>query len=161
MVIGAMRGGVREIFALAAWAISVAAARLYGERVSKVLPQLFGGAETQLVVGYIVTFLVVFIIVTLMAYLLRTLLKAVGLSALDRGLGIIFGGARATIIALVIGIIGGLNQASAQSWWHDAFVAAPLETAVMAAKPWLPQAIALRIDFKRSATSGAALGEKV
>jgi membrane protein required for colicin V production len=33
-------------------------------------------------------------------------------------------------------------------WWQNAMFAAPLETAVVASKPWLPRAIADRIRFR-------------
>ncbi len=150
MLVGALRGGVREIFALGAWVAAVATAWLYGSSISQLLPQFFARPETQLLIGHALTFCMVFALITLIAYLLRTLLNAAGLSALDRGLGIIFGLARAAIVVLVIGVIGGLSQFSVASWWRDAIVAPALETAVLAAKPWLPQAIAQRIAFKRT-----------
>jgi len=34
-----------------------------------------------------------------------------------------------------------------QVWWKEASLAAPLETAVLAAKPWLPADLAKRIRF--------------
>jgi membrane protein required for colicin V production len=33
-------------------------------------------------------------------------------------------------------------------WWREAMLAHPLETAVIAAKPWLPAEVAKRIRYR-------------
>ena len=43
--------------------------------------------------------------------------------------------------------LGGMTSAPTQAWWRQATLAAPLETAVMATKPWLPDDLAKRIRF--------------
>jgi membrane protein required for colicin V production len=35
-----------------------------------------------------------------------------------------------------------------QAWWRQAWLAPPLETAVLASKPWLPAAVAKRIRYR-------------
>jgi membrane protein required for colicin V production len=34
-----------------------------------------------------------------------------------------------------------------EKWWSEAYFSAPLETAVLASKPWLPSDVAKRIRF--------------
>ena len=50
------------------------------------------------------------------------------------------------ILALVA--LGGMTSLSKEPWWSEAYLSAPLETAVLACKPWLPDDVAKRIRFK-------------
>jgi len=52
------------------------------------------------------------------------------------------------VIVLALVVVGGMTMAAQQKWWVEAYFSAPLETAVMAGKPWLPQEIAKRIRFR-------------
>ena len=79
---------------------------------------------------------------------IRGLLKALGLSPTDRLLGMIFGVARGLVIVLALVVVGSMTMAAQQKWWVEAYFSAPLETAVMAGKPWLPEEIAKRIRFR-------------
>ena len=63
-------------------------------------------------------------------------------------LGMIFGVARGLVIVLALVVVGGMTMAAQQKWWVEAYFSTPLETAVMAGKPWLPQEIAKRIRFR-------------
>jgi membrane protein required for colicin V production len=40
-----------------------------------------------------------------------------------------------------------MTSAPRQPWWRQATLAVPLETAVLALKPWLPADVAKRIRF--------------
>ena len=79
---------------------------------------------------------------------LRELLRAAGLGATDRFFGALFGIARGLAVAFVVVLIGGLAGVSKEPWWRDALFSAPLESAVIAAKPWLPAEVADKIRFR-------------
>jgi len=78
----------------------------------------------------------------------RGLLKALGLSLSDRLLGVVFGAVRGLAIVLVLVVVGGMTSLPKEKWWADAYFSAPLETAVLAGKPWLPVDVAKRIRFR-------------
>jgi membrane protein required for colicin V production len=59
----------------------------------------------------------------------------------------VFGLARGLLVVLVLVAAGGLTSAPQQAWWKQAVLAQPLETAVLVAKPWLPDDLAKRIRF--------------
>ena len=101
--------------------------------------QVAGGA--LVVVG-------VLILAALLRYLLRELLRAAGLGATDRFFGALFGIARGLAVAFVVVLIGGLAGVAKEPWWRDALFSAPLESAVIAAKPWLPAEVADKIRFR-------------
>ncbi|HNJ77630.1 MAG TPA: CvpA family protein, partial [Azospira sp.] len=74
--------------------------------------------------------------------------KALGLTAVDRLLGVVFGLARGMLIVLIAVAVGGMTSAPKERWWRDAALSEPLETAVLASRPWLPPEAAKRIHFR-------------
>ena len=66
----------------------------------------------------------------------------------DRALGVLFGAVRGGVIVLALVALGGMLSLSRETWWSGAYLSAPLETAVLACKPWLPQEVAKRIRFR-------------
>jgi membrane protein required for colicin V production len=77
----------------------------------------------------------------------RSMVKALGLSLSDRLLGMIFGLARGVLLVMILVAIGGMTAAPQQVWWKQATLAPPLQTAVLAARPWMPDDLAKRIRF--------------
>ena len=71
-----------------------------------------------------------------------------GLGWADRTLGAVFGAGRGVLVALILVLIGGLTPLPKEVWWREATLAPPLETAVIAAKPWLPAEVAKRIRYR-------------
>jgi membrane protein required for colicin V production len=102
----------------------------------------------QQVSGFLVIFVVVLILFALARWLASLLLKAVGLAPLDRVLGALFGVARGFLVVWVMVLLAGLSSLPQQQWWRQAVLAPPLETAVLAAKPWLPPDLAKRIRYR-------------
>jgi len=64
-----------------------------------------------------------------------------------RLLGVIFGVARGLAIVLVLVALGGMTSLPREKWWSEAYLSPPLQTAVLASKPWLPAEVAKRIRF--------------
>ena len=51
-------------------------------------------------------------------------------------------------IVLLLVALAGMTMVPKETWWGDAMLSAPLETAVLAVKPWMPQEVAKRIRFR-------------
>ena len=79
---------------------------------------------------------------------IRNLLSALGLSPTDRALGFIFGAARGLLIVVLLIAVGGMTELPKEAWWRNAYLAAPLETLVLASKPWLPLEMSKRIHYR-------------
>jgi membrane protein required for colicin V production len=90
----------------------------------------------------------VLIVFTVGRLLLKLMLRAVGLGFVDRLLGAGFGVLRGALIVFVAVLIGGMTALPRAAWWRDSSLAPPLETAVIAAKPWLPPEVAKRIRYR-------------
>lgn len=147
-LLGWMRGVVGEILALVSWVIAFVVAGMASSTVAPWLPASVSGADLRIVVAWAVTFVAVLLLVAIGRLLLKALLKAAGLGGLDRLMGAGFGVLRGVVIVLVLAIAGGLTPLPASAWWRTASLSLPVETAVIAVKPWLPQALAMRLKYR-------------
>ena len=148
VALGVWRGVVGEVIALVAWILAFFAAKLFGADVAQLFFSGIADPVMRLVAAWVAVFVVVLILMALLRLLLRGVLKALGLSLTDRLLGVIFGAARGLLIVLVLVAVGGMTMVVKEKWWTDAYFSAPLETAVMAGKPWLPPVVSKRIRFR-------------
>lgn len=146
--LGFWRGVVSEVLALVAWVAAFVAARTWAGAVGA----SFDGTVAEPVLRYAVGFLIVLIgVLALFAagrLLLSALLRAAGLGLADRILGAGFGVARGLLIVLAAVLVAGMTALPKSQWWRDARLAPPLETAVIAAKPWLPEQMGGRIHYR-------------
>lgn len=148
VVLGLWRGVVGEVIALVAWVLAFFAARWWGGEVARLLQNLIADAALRLVAAWVLVFIVVLLLMALLRLAVQGLLKALGLSLTDRLLGMIFGVARGVLIVLVLAAVGGMTSMPKEKWWAQAYFAPPVETAVLASEPWLPQEWAKRIRYK-------------
>jgi len=146
--VGMWRGLVSEVTALLAWVLALAAAWRYSNAAAGLLHGVIAEPAWRQVAGFALIFVAVLLIAALLRFLLRELLRAAGLAATDRFFGALFGLARGLAITFAVVLLGGLIGVAREPWWSDALFAPPLETAVIAAKPWLPDTVADRIRFR-------------
>ena len=148
MALGAWRGVVSEIIALAAWILAFFVARWMGDGFARMLPAGIPDPVIRVIIAWFIIFVAVLLATALVRLLIRHLLKKLGLAPSDRMLGVLFGMGRGMIIVLVLVALGGVLSLTKESWWREAFFSAPLETAVLACKPWLPPEVAEWIRFR-------------
>ena len=146
--VGMWRGFVSEVIALLAWVVALIAAWVYSSQVAEMLAGWIVEPAWRQVAAFALIFVSVLLLAAILRFLLRELLRAAGLGPADRFFGTLFGLARGLAIAFVLVLLGGLVGMAREPWWAEALFAPPLETAVVAAKPWLPEAVADRIRFR-------------
>ena len=147
-LLGMWRGLVSEVFALLGWVAAFFAARMWGGPAADVLSVWLHDASLRQVAGYAAVFVVTLLLFAALGFLLSRFLRMIGMGLVDRFLGTLFGIARSLLIVLAGVLLGGLTELPRQDWWREALLAPPLETAVVAAKPWLPPQVAQRIRFR-------------
>lgn len=147
LLFGLWRGVVGEILALVAWAIGIVAAIQFGSQVGQAVFSGVTDPAIRTLAGCVTIFVGVLVAMSLVRMAVRSMVKALGLSASDRLLGMLFGLARGVLVSMVLVGLGGMTAAPKQSWWKDATLSPPLETAVLVARQWLPGDLAKRIRF--------------
>ena len=146
--VGMWRGLVSEIMALVAWITAVFMAWRYASTAARLFTTLIEEEIWRDAAGFLLVFCAVLILAALLRWMLRELLKVAGLRPTDRFFGALFGLVRGFAIAFVAVLLGGLIGVAEEPWWANARFSRPLETAVIAAKPWLPEVVAENIRYR-------------
>lgn len=147
VVISATRGLVREVLSLASWVAAFMVANLYGETLAQWLPAIVPGALTRLIIAFVVLFIGTRLLMGLLILMCESLIKAGGLSFVDRSLGSLFGFARGLLIVLITVILCGMTAIPQQPFWKDAMLSPLAESAARSVKPFLPDEFARHVQF--------------
>lgn len=148
VLLGFWRGVVSEVMALAAWVLAIVLGKIFTPRLAPELAQWMPEPALQYLAAFAAIVIAVLLLASVIRLLASGLLRAIGLGMIDRFLGAMFGLARGVVVVLVLVAVGGLTALPKQAWWRDAVLAAPLETAVVALKPWLPHEWAVKIRYR-------------
>lgn len=146
--LGLWRGLVSEILALVAWSVAFVLARMFVQDLVPLIAHWVEAPWLRSAIAFGSIFIVTLLVLGLIRVALRSLLTAVGLAPLDRLLGAGFGVVRALLLAFLVVAVAGMTALPRQPWWREAAFAEPLETAVIAAKPWMPKDLAERIKYR-------------
>ena len=146
--LGLWRGLVSELLALAAWVAAFFAARTWGHVAADALAPWLRDPTLRQGAGFVALFVVTLLLFAAAGFLLSRLMRVVGLGFFDRFFGALFGIVRGVLMTLAAVLVCGMVDLPRQPWWREAWLAPPLETAVLAARPWLPQAVAQRIRYR-------------
>jgi membrane protein required for colicin V production len=144
---GVWRGLVREVLSILGWVIAFLSANLFAGPLGELMPAAIPTPELRLISAYVAIFVGALVVVSLAALLLQAIVKAVGLGALDRVLGALFGAARAALIVIAAALLAGLTSAPRQPFWRDSVSGTALARTALALRPWLPQTFAERLRY--------------
>ncbi|MDP5239790.1 CvpA family protein [Uliginosibacterium sp. 31-16] len=148
VLLGLWRGLISEIFALLGWVVAIAVAWQAAKPLAPFLDGIIQTPWLRWPLAFLLVFIALLIVLAVLRWILRSLLAASGLSPVDRFLGGCFGAVRALVVAVLLVAAAGMSSLPKESWWREAVFAPPLETAVIAAKPWLPKELGQRIKYR-------------
>ncbi|MEC5387950.1 CvpA family protein [Uliginosibacterium sp. H3] len=148
LLLGAWRGLIGELFALVSWIAAFIVANQFADMLAPKLSGIVSAPWLQWAMAFVVIVVLVLLVLALLRTLLREMLSAVGLGATDRLAGAVFGIARGVLIAVVVVACAGFSSLPREQWWRESIFAPPLETIVIALKPWLPKDLAARIKYR-------------
>lgn len=100
-VLSLWRGFAREALSLAGWVAAFLVANLFVDQMASVLAGTIENITGRYVAAYAILFVGTLIASTFVTYLVGQLVRATGLTVLDRLLGTVFGFARGVILILV------------------------------------------------------------
>lgn len=146
--LGFWRGLLSEIVALGAWILAFVMAKTFVADVQPYTANWISEPLLQGVAAFLLVFVSILIVVALVRWLLSELIRAAGLGVADRFLGACFGLLRGGVIIFAVALLVGVGGFAKEAWWQAAQLSAPLETAVMASRPWLPELLANRLRYR-------------
>ena len=146
-LLGLMRGFIGALASLAAWMLAGWAAFHFGSQLASVVAGNAHPGPTQLLTGYIASFIGVMIFVGLIGWILRKLVHTVGLSSLDRALGVALGLVRGGFVACMLVLLMGFTAIPHEAVWRQSQVVPVLLPGAEWMRGWLPGWAAARVDF--------------
>ena len=148
MLLGVMRGLVREALNLLAWVAAFWVAIAFTADVARMLPAAIPSESLRFLAAMVILFIGALLLSSLVTIALAELVKTLGLSVYDKGLGGMFGMARGLLIVLALVLLAGLTSMPHQGFWRNAMFSAPLEAFAADVKPWLPEDLSKRISYE-------------
>ena len=149
ILLSVMRGVVRELLSLAGWVVAFMAAKSLAASFVPLLPASIEDVSLRMSIAFIVIFLLTLLAMGLIAMLASAMIKTVGLGFVDRLFGSLFGLARGLLVVLLMVSAAGLTKLPQESFWQNALLSKPLETAVETIMPWLPQDLSEHVHYEQ------------
>ena len=119
ILVGAVRGFIKEAFSLLVWAAAFLIAFQYSGVLAMQLENQIELPSVRMSLAFAGLFISVLLVGGLLTYLLGKLVEKTGLSGTDRLLGAIFGGARGLVLVLALILVAGLTPIPQDPWWQQ------------------------------------------
>ncbi|HET7656583.1 MAG TPA: CvpA family protein [Luteimonas sp.] len=147
-LLGLMRGFIGVVASLVAWILAAWAAFRFGAHAAVLLA---GGGEPsagELFAGYGLSFLCVLLFVGIVGWVVRKLVHAVGLSGIDRMMGMALGLVRGGLVACLLVLLMGFTGMPREPGWRESQVVPVLLPGAQVLRALLlPDWAAERVDF--------------
>ncbi len=118
-LISLVRGFVKEALSLATWVAAFVVARLFHAQAAVYIAPYVETPSLQLLAGFAILFFGMLLIGSIMNWLIVVLVKATGLSGLDRLLGMGFGFARGLLLLVVALALLRMTPAPQDPWYRQ------------------------------------------
>lgn len=147
VLVGGLRGFVKEVFSLAVWVAAFLVAFQFSGVVAERLHDSVSlpSARTALAFGGL--FIGVLLVGALATYLVGKLVESTGLTGTDRLLGGAFGAARGLMLAVLLILGAGFTPLPRDPWWQESFMIEALMPLAERSADWLPERIQEHLDL--------------
>jgi membrane protein required for colicin V production len=151
ILVGVLRGFIKEAFSLLVWAAAFVVAYHFGGDVADMMEDSVSLPSARMAMGFAGLFIAVLLVGGLLNYLLGRLVESTGLSGTDRLLGGVFGAARGLALVLLALLVAGLTPIPQDPWWQQSRTIARLMPLVDWADSYLPESVAEHLQFEPDA----------
>jgi len=151
---GLMRGLVSAAASIVAWLLAGWVAFHYGAEVAVWLSDDGPPTASELLGGYALSFVVVMLVVGVTGWIVRQLVKTIGLSGLDRALGLALGVLRGAFVACVLLLLAAFTDLPREPEWHRSPIVPVLLPGAQWLSQWLPEWTVQELDFGNGRPAG-------
>ena len=138
VVLGLLRGLLKEVLSLVAYASAFLAAIWWGPTVSEWSSQWITQPFVSMALAYLGVFIAVLLSIGFINMVLSALLSKTGLTPADHGLGALFGLVRGILFVLILVILAGYTPLPEEPWWKNAMFSKQVVGVVQQIKHRLP-----------------------
>jgi membrane protein required for colicin V production len=150
ILVGAIRGFVKEAFSLAVWAAAFLVAFQYSGALALQLENHIDLPSARTSLAFAGLFLGVLLVGGLITYLVGKLVEKTGLNGTDRLLGGVFGGVRGLALVLALMLVAGLTPVPKDPWWQQSRTIQSLMPLAEWSAQYLPDYIIEHMDLTAS-----------
>lgn len=118
-VMSLWRGAVREVLSLTTWVLATYVGVRFASDTAGLLAGFIENDKVRLIAAALLLGIVVLIIGGLLGQWLARMIKAIGLTGLDRLLGLFFGFVRGVLILAVLVFFAHYTELPTESWWQS------------------------------------------
>lgn len=151
---GLMRGFIGALASVLAWLLAGWVAFHYGAEVAAWLSDDGPPGSTDLLGGYALSFVAVMVVVGVTGWLVRKMVSSVGLSGVDRLLGLVLGLARGALIACIVLLLAAFTDLPREPEWKRSSVVPVLAPGAQWLSRWLPEWTVQELDFGNGVPAG-------
>lgn len=138
VVLGLLRGLLKEVLSLVAYASAFLAAIWWGPEVSDWLALWITQPFVSMALAYISVFIAVLLSIGFINMALAAVLSQTGLAPADHGLGGMFGLVRGVLFVLILVTLAGYTPLPEEPWWKNAMFSKQVVTVIQQIKLKLP-----------------------
>lgn len=138
VVLGLLRGLLKEVLSLVAYASAFLAAIWWGPVVTEFFSQWITQPFVSLALAYLSVFIAVLLSIGFINMTLAALLSKTGLTPADHGLGGMFGLLRGVLFVLVLVTLAGYTPLPEEPWWKNAMFSKQVVSVIQQIKLKLP-----------------------
>jgi membrane protein required for colicin V production len=147
ILVGALRGFIKEVFSLVVWAAAFVIAYRFAGDVAGLMEQQVTLPSARTAIGFTGLFLIVLLVGGLINYLLGRLVESTGLSGTDRLLGGLFGAGRGLVLVVALLLVAGFTPIPADPWWRGSGTIQRMMPLVEWSAGMLPENVREHLDF--------------
>ena len=140
LLVGAWRGLVVEVVSVVSWLAAFVLAQWFAPDVAAKLPMAGAAEQVRYAAAFVLVFVLTLFVGALVGFVVSKLLSAVGLGAINRLLGALFGVLRGVVLILAATVVVGMTPWKASHEWQASTAAHWAAEALGILKPVLPQA---------------------
>ncbi len=138
-LISLWRGAAREVLSLLTWLVAIWVAFTYYTALEPALVPYVEAPELRMAITFTILLVAVVIVGTIIAKVVSTAINSVGLSGLDRILGLGFGCLRGVLILAIFVLLAGFTELPSEPWWKDSTLIPHLKVVGTYLMDWLGQ----------------------
>lgn len=157
LLVGAIRGFIKEVFSLLVWVAAFLVAFQYSGVVAVQLETMVELPSARTSLAFLGLFLSVLLVGGLITFLIGKLVEKTGLSGTDRLLGGVFGGVRGVFIVLLLILVAGLTPLPKDPWWQQSKMLQSLLPLAEWSSQFLPEKIKEHLDLRPEENEKAGL----
>ncbi len=147
VVIGLIRGFVREVMALAVWLLAFWVAFSFADDGAALLSERVTLPSARLAIAFAVLFVATLVVGAVVNFVISKMVRWTGLTGSDRFLGLLFGAARAVVLITALVMVAGLTPLPRDPWWGQSLLLPAFQSLAEWAAAYLPEDVRDYFDY--------------